>query len=346
MKTILAARTLPVFPFPAAFLARLIVLALALAVAGCRSSPPATGSAPSGPRPRVVTTVLPITLFTRAVAEGCAEVEPLVAGGGDPHDHQASPSQLARLRGADVLVINGLGLEAFLRQAVQAAGNPRLRVIDASRGIVPLASSAPEGAEEGHAHGDGEADAHGSEPVNPHVWLDPRRAARQVENIREGMIAADPGCRATYTANAAAFLAELRALDAELEERLAPHAGRGFVAFHDTAPYFADRYGLRAHFLVRLPEESPSASDLRRVAGVVREAGLQALLTEPGAPDRTLAALSRDLGVGLAVFDPLESGAGEAAQRPEHYGATLRRNTEALLAAFASEGRTEGGGRQ
>jgi zinc transport system substrate-binding protein len=303
----------------------LLLGALSLLLVSCRapgtsSAPPASPEPPEGPlRLRVVTTVLPITLFTRAVASGCAAVEPLLPSDVGPHDVQTSPSQLARLRDADVLVINGLGLETFLDKLIAAAGQPRLRVIDASRGIPTLASG-----EQGHAHG----------AVNPHVWLDPRRAARQVATIRDGLIAADPACRQRYAANAATLLEELGRLDADLVRQLAPYAGRAFVAFHDTAPYFAERYRLRAHFLVDVPEENPSPADLQRVMRLVRDADLRALLAEPQAAGRSFQSLARDLGLGVAVFDPMETGPAAATAAPGYYAATMRRNGRELVSAF------------
>jgi zinc transport system substrate-binding protein len=86
-----------------------------------------------------------------------------------------------------------------------------------------------------------------------------------VENIRDGMIAVDPEGEEIYTANAAAFIAELEALDAEISEKLAPFAGQTFVVFHDFAPYFAESYGLNAEFLVDVPADQ--ARPLRTLSG-------------------------------------------------------------------------------
>jgi zinc/manganese transport system substrate-binding protein len=310
-----------------------LLLLAACRAPGSGSAPSASPAPPEGPRRlRVVTTVLPITLFTRAVASGCAAVEPLLPSDVGPHDVQTSPSQLARLRDADVLVINGLGLETFLDKLIAAAGQPQLRVIDASRGIPTLASSkdAPSQDGEDHGHDHGHDHAHGA--VNPHVWLDPQRAARQVATIRDGLVAADPPCRQRYTANAAALLAELGRLDADLARQLAPYAGRAFVAFHDTAPYFAERYRLQAHFLVDVPEENPSPADLQRVTRLVRDADLRALLAEPQAAGRSFQSLARDLGLKVAVFDPMETG--PAAATGGHYAETMRRNGNELVRAF------------
>ncbi|MFM7265721.1 MAG: metal ABC transporter solute-binding protein, Zn/Mn family, partial [Cyanobium sp.] len=141
---------------------------------------------------RVVTTVLPVGLFTQAVAGSCAEVEALLPANADLHDLPVSPQLVGRLRGADVLVFNGLGLEAPLEQLLAGGDGPRPRTIIAAAGLDPLPA-----AEGGHAYVHAHVQAHAHESsadsvtrVNPHVWLDPRRAAGQVRAIRDGLTAA------------------------------------------------------------------------------------------------------------------------------------------------------------
>ncbi|NES01324.1 MAG: zinc ABC transporter solute-binding protein, partial [Symploca sp. SIO1B1] len=179
-------------------------------------------------------------------------------------------------------------------------------------------------AEEGHHH-------HGE--YNPHVWLDPKRAIEQVENIRDGLIAADPEGEAEYTANAAAYIEELQELDAEITSTLQPYAGKTFVAFHDFAPYFAQSYDLEAEFLVDIPEENPAPGDVKRVTDAVEEANLKALLTEPQAGENTFAALAKDLNVEISTFDSLETGSPEALE-PNYYIITMRQNVQDLVTAF------------
>jgi zinc/manganese transport system substrate-binding protein len=297
-----------------------------------------TACGPAGPKPgqgrgpiQVVTTFFPITAFTRAVAGDCVTVIPLLPPNVGPHEFQASPADLVRLREARVVVRNGLGLESFLDKLIANAENPGLQVIDASAGIKTL--SHPEG-DHGH-HGD-----HDHGPVNPHVWLDPRRAIQQVENIRAGLSRASPSCRGAFAANAATLTRELKELDADLGRQLRPYAGRSFVAFHDFAPYFAGRYGLKAEFLVEIPEQNPSPADLQRVSERVRASALQALLSEPQEGSRSFNALAADLGVKLSIFDPMETGPAAPPQaKPtwlaQHYIATMRSNVRRLVAAFA-----------
>ncbi len=300
-----------------------LVVGVSTILLGCRPavqpSPPQAGRAD---RPRVVTTFLPITLFTRAVVGDCAEVTALVPPGIGPHDFQARPGDVAALKSARVLVKNGLEMESFLDRLVQGAENPALKVIDSSRGITTLEN--PEAAGVGHDHG----------PINPHIWLDPVRAVRQVDNIRDGLIAADPACADGYRRNAAVFTGLLRQLDSEFEKQLAPFRGKTFVVVHDFAPYVAERYGLKAVYLVDVPEQNPTPADLARVADTVRNTQLRALLTEPQEGNRSFNALAGDLGIRISVFDPMETGTELASRNPATYGAVMRRNVTDLVNAF------------
>ncbi|MCP9915727.1 metal ABC transporter solute-binding protein, Zn/Mn family [Cyanobium sp. ATX 6F1] len=305
------------------------LLATASLLAGCQ--PKATASKTEKPL-AVVTTFLPITEFTRAVAGDCATVNALIPTKVGPHDFQATPTDLARLRQADVLVKNGLGLEGFLDKLIAGAENPRLRVIDTSQGISTL--SLP-GAGGGHHHGADQIEAKGHDhgEINPHIWLDPLRAAQQVTSIRDGLIAARPACKATFTTNAARFTAELERLNTDLAAQLKPYAGKTFVAFHDFAPYFAERYGLKASFVVNVPEENPTPADLRRVARLAQATQLKALLSEPQEGSGSFQALANDLGVKVIAFDSLETGPDSAAA-PGTYARTLRGNAANLVKAL------------
>ena len=275
---------------------------------------------------KVLTTFMPITLFTKAVAGDCAEVQALIPANSGPHDFQAKPADLTALRQAKLLVKNGLGMEEFLTKLIASADNKELLIIDSSRGITTLDS--PE--EEGHlvgAHSD-----HGE--VNPHIWLDPLRAVSQVENIRDGLVKADPSCAAGYRRNAAAYIANLQTLNTEITNQLNPYRGKTFVAFHDFAPYFANRYNLKADFLVDLPELNPSPQDLLRVAAVVKRSQLKALLSEPQEGERSFNTLAKDLGIKISVFNPMETGSVQASQNPATYFKVMRSNVADLIKAF------------
>jgi zinc/manganese transport system substrate-binding protein len=273
----------------------------------------------------VVSTFLPITLFTEAVAGECATVTALIPPNLGPHDFQATPSDISALSKASVLVKNGLGMEYFLDKLIKSAENDSLQVIDTSRGVAVIESEEEDG-DHGGDHGE----------VNPHIWLDPLRAVQQVENIRDGLVKADPDCTDDYTQRAAAYTEKLKGLNTTFANQLKPFRGQTFVAFHDFAPYFAERYDLKAEFVVDVPEMNPTPADLQRVSNLVEESQLKALLSEPQEGDRSFNALAEDLGVKVVTFDPLETGSEEASKQPDTYFKVMARNVAALIKSFGS----------
>ena len=308
-----------------AFLRSAAGLEIVLSLGAC------SNSTESSKQFKVLTTFMPISLFTKAVAGNCAEVQALIPANSGPHDFQAKPADLNALRQAKVLVKNGLGMEGFLGKLIASADNKDLLVIDSSRGITTLDSPAEEGHAE-EAHSSHSHSNHGE--VNPHIWLDPLRAVSQVENIRDGLVKADPSCAASYRRNAATYIAKLQTLNAEISNQLNPYQGKTFVAFHDFAPYFANRYKLKADFLVDVPELNPSPADLMRVAAEVKRSQLKALLSEPQEGERSFNALAKDLGVKISVFDPMETGSVQASQNPATYFKVMRSNVADLIKAF------------
>lgn len=325
-----------------------LLLGLAGLLVAC-GSPPAPrpgGESPGqreGRRIKVITTFLPITLLTRAVAGDCAEVQALVPPGVGPHDFQARPGDLLALQQARVLVKNGLGVESFLEPLINAAANSQLRVIDSSQGVAPLKDTTGATAPHGPNHDDHDH-RHGQGGVNPHIWLDPLRAAQQVDTIRAALAEADPGCAEGYGRRAVATTAKLQELHRTLALQLKPYQGKAFVSFHAVAPYFAERYGLKAVALVDVPEMNPTPADLQRITAVVKANGIRALLREPQAEGPSFQALAKDLGLGIGTFDPLETGSEEASRDPATYFDTMARNGAQLVKALGgSAGRSHAG---
>ena len=315
---------------------RFLTVVLGVAVVGlgsCNSAPNETATVDtpdeSEAELQVVTTFLPITQFTQAVAGDRATVEQLLPPSSGPHDFQATPATVQIIAEADVLVKNGLEMELFLEDLIANANNSDLETIDSSGGISPIANE--DGHSHDHDHAEGHSHDHGE--YNPHIWLDPKRAIEQVENIRDGLIAADPAGEAEYTENAAAYIEQLEQLDADITAKLEPYQGQTFVVFHDFAPYFAESYGLESEVLVDIPEENPAPEDVKRITETVGKANLKALLTEPQAGTNTFSALAQDLNINVSTFDPIETGGAEALE-PEYYLNTMRQNADNLVLAF------------
>lgn len=281
---------------------------------------------------RVLTTTPALQSLAADVAGPHGQVDNWLAGGGDPHDFQFTARDLRRLREADVLIVNGLGLETWLQRAIERAGRPAgLRVVEAAAGIPEsqlIVGDCP-GHDHGHAHGHNHAHAHAP---NPHVWLDPVLAQYLVTNIVRVLVAADPVHAEAYEANAALLSARLEALHGDFARRLAPVRPQAFIVFHDAFPYLVRRYELRQ---VGVVEEAasvePSARHLTALGATVRAEDVRVMFLEPGARSRLAQRLAQDWQLRLATLDPFETAAESG---PGTYEAAMRRNLDALVAAL------------
>ncbi|MBG1265030.1 metal ABC transporter solute-binding protein, Zn/Mn family [Nostoc sp. WHI] len=308
----------------------IIALLMLLMAAGCSQSNRNQGTTEAASTPlaksgktKVVTTFLPIYLFTKAVAGNVADVEILVPPGTEVHEYQATPKNVKAIATANVLVKNGLGFEEFLEDTVKNAQNSKLTEIDASKGIKPLNENSPvvkvSQEEKDHKHNEG----------NPHVWLDPVLAKQQVINIRDGLIAADQTNKANYEANAAAYIKELESLNSEFQQTLQKTPSCTFITFHDAFPYLAKRYKLKQVAVVEIPEDQLSPMDVQNAVNAVKKYKVKALFSESGVDNKLLTSLSQDLKLTLQTLDSLETGETD----PQHYFKAMKANLQTLETA-------------
>ncbi|MGL6284831.1 MAG: metal ABC transporter solute-binding protein, Zn/Mn family [Microcoleaceae cyanobacterium] len=284
---------------------------------------------------RIITTFLPVYMFTQAVTGKQADVQILVPPGISPHHYQATPANAQTIAQSQVLVKNGFGLETFLDGLIDASGSKELVKVDASQGIVAIET------EENHDdHGENteqqetpektdQADEHGHAHTegNPHVWLDPQLAQKQVENIRDALIKADPAQQNIYQTNANNYIQQLQILDQEFQSQLGKLTGCKFIAFHDAYPYLAKRYGLQQLNIVELPEDDITPQDLQRIMQDIKTYQVKAILTEPGVTNQRIQQIAQDTGLPLKVLDPMDTGELD----PQYYFTGMRRNLTTLM---------------
>jgi ABC-type Zn uptake system ZnuABC Zn-binding protein ZnuA len=239
---------------------------------------------------RVMASIPPLADFARAVGGGLVEVDGLVPPGASPHTYELTPSQVAALARAQVLVLNGAGLEYWADKAVQAAGNPTLQVVDTSKGLPLL--------DEGHGG------------ANPHVWLDPQLAIEQVRRIAAALVRADPPHAADYERNAADYTETLHGLDAEIAAQVRTWTQRRFVAFHPAWAYFARRYGLEEVGVVEpSPGREPSPADVARLVETMRHIKAKAIFAEPQFSPKLAQTIADESGAAVILLDPLGTDA-------------------------------------
>jgi zinc transport system substrate-binding protein len=282
-------------------------------------------------RLKIVSSFLPVYCVAANVAGDLADVENLLPAGVGPHDYQFTPRDLRTLASADLLVVNGLGLEDWLGKAIRSAGRRSLKVVELSAGLKgELIHDAVElqltGDHSGHRHGKrGHAHHHGP---NPHIWLDPLFVAHGATNVLRALQAADPDNSDAYAENAARFIERLHALHAELREGLEPVRQTPVATYHNAFPYFARRYGLNIVGVIEeVAEVTPSARHLEHLMRVLREKQVKVIFSEPQYSARLARQMARDLNLRLAEVDTLEAGP----LTPDSYEEGMRRNLAVLI---------------
>ncbi|MCL5942072.1 MAG: metal ABC transporter substrate-binding protein, partial [Actinobacteria bacterium] len=179
--------------------ARLAVVLLAVVLsAGLPVAGGCGGPAASDGRPLVVTSVPLIYSLTANVAGEAVRVEELLPPGASPHQTNFTPAQARLLAEADMLIVNGAGLELWVDDLVKSSGNPDLRVVVASKGVTLLRPNEPTPIPGSAGGGESTGGA------DPHVWLDPANALVMVDNIRAALKALDPSGAAGYARRAPA----------------------------------------------------------------------------------------------------------------------------------------------
>jgi manganese/iron transport system substrate-binding protein len=177
--------------------------------------------------------------------------------------------------------------------------------------------------------------ASGSSPGNPHLWLNVQDAMHYVEKIRDGLIQVDPAGTDVYTANAASYLTELDALDKETATAIAtiPADRRKLVTFHDSFPYFAQRYGLEVVAVVEeSPGQEPSAGDLAKLVDTIRSENVPTVFAEPEFNDAVLQAAAAEAGAKVST---LLSDA--YAENVHSYVELIRYDTQQLVAGLGGQ---------
>ena len=280
----------------------------------------------------VVATFSVLGDLTQAVGGENIHLTTLIGPGVDAHTYDPSPADLAMLEQADVIVENGLGFEPWLDNFLESTNFQGERII-ASDGVTPRHAD-----ETGH---DGEAahDEHGGE--DPHIWHSVPNAIAMVENIHDGLQAADPDRAATYDANAQAKIADLQALDAWVREQVGtlPEERRKLVTSHDTFGYFADTYGFEiiGTALGSLSTEvgDPSARQIAQLIAQIQETGVPAIFAENVSNPELMDSIAAEAGVVLAPS--LYSDALGAPGTPgDTYDGMMRSNVETIVQALSA----------
>ena len=265
------------------------------------------------------------------IAGDRAQVETLVGPDSDSHVYQPTPNDAKKLAHADLVIVNGLGFEGWIKRLVETA-NYKGTVLTVTEGL-PKTLTMPE--DEGHGHHHGHHDDKQAE-IDPHAWQNLANGRFYVANIAKALSAADPDGAAIYQANAAKLDQELAALDGWVRAQIAmvPVEKRRVITAHDAFGYFADAYGVEFIAPVGInTEDEPSAKELKALIKQIKTGKTRALFIENMSNPAIIKQLAEETGaiVGPRLYaDALSEKTGPA----NNYQAMFRHNVGALVAGM------------
>lgn len=301
-------------------LPRLAVAVLALVLAGvCASS-----GAEAADKLNAVASFSILGDMLREVGGERVDVTTLVGPNGDAHVYEPTPSDAKRLSKAKLLVINGLGFEGWISRLEQSSGFKGI-VVTASKGVKPQEMTE---ADEGKP----------KQVTDPHAWQSLANGRTYSENIRDGLIQADPEGKATYEANASRFIAAIDALEQQVRAALerVPPAKRKIITSHDAFGYFGAAYGIQFIAPQGVSTESEvSAKDMAKIIRQIKAERIPAIFLENVSDPRLLEQIRRETGarIGGELYSDALSGPDGPAPT---YLEMTRHNVETLTAALST----------
>ena len=269
--------------------------------------------------------------FAQNVGGDRIELTTLVGPDGDAHVYEPSPADAVSMSKANVVLVNGLNFEGFLKRLVEASAT-KASVVELTKGIEPLKME-----ENAHGHGEAGGNGHDHGEFDPHAFQSISNAKVYVKNIADAFCAADAAGCDTYKANAQAYTAKLDAEDAEVKAAVAsiPEEKRTIITSHDAFGYFEHAYGLT--FLAPegiSTEAEASAADVAALIKQVRDDKASAIFVENITNPRLVEQIAGETGIevgGTLYSDALSKADGPAST----YIDMMKNNISTIKAAIS-----------
>lgn len=338
-----------------------LLLALSLMVVGCANKQTPNSEAKDSKKTeskqdgkiKAYTSVYPVYDFAKKIGGDKVDVELIVPNGQAPHGWEPGQKEIQNLEKANVFIYNGAGLESWTDKVVDTIQNKELVIVDSSEGIELLASTHEhEHEDEDHDHGHEKAEEHkdheddkdheaheehGHEhgAYDPHIWLSPKNATKQLENITKAFVKVDPNNEKYYSENLAKYTEEFKKLDEEYKSKLANTKNKSIVVSHEAYSYLLNEYGIKQIGIEGVNAETePDAKTMSEIVKVVKENNIKTIFTEDLIETKVADAIAKETGAKTVVLNPLESLSQEEVKNNDDYLSVMKNNLEKLVGAL------------
>lgn len=274
-------------------------------------------------RLKVAASFYPLAHFAQKAAGPDIEVVMITPSGAESHDFEPTPRDISKVRGSDIFIYNGAGLDPWAERIAPTLKQAGVRTIEMTAHFSLMPAQKDE-------HGE---DVHGA--FDPHIWLDPLLSAEEVTLIGKALEATDPANAASYRDHSSQYAGELKELHEEFSKGLSNCGTRDLIVAHDAFSYLAKRYDLNIISVTGVfSGEEPSPKRIAEVARLVREKSIRYIFFEPLASPKIAETIARETGAEVLELNPLESLTKEEAAAGKDYISIMRANLANLRKAL------------
>ncbi|WP_434501084.1 metal ABC transporter substrate-binding protein [Peribacillus frigoritolerans] len=283
----------------------------------------------------IVTTFYPMYEFTKNITKDKAQVDLLIPSNIEPHDWQPTPKDMAAIQHADLLVYNSPFMETWIFSIQESLDKDGPLFIEASEGI-PLM----EGTEEESDQDNGESDHHDEDhkQFDPHVWLSPVLAQKEVQTITDAIVKQDPENKDYYERNSENYIQQLKELDELYRTTLDKPSNKEMITQHAAFGYLAKEYGLTQVPIAGLsPSEEPSPAKLAELKKYAKEHQINVIYFEETTSPKVAQTLAGELGAETEVLNTLEGLSKEDQEKGLSYIEVMKNNLKSLEKSFVNK---------
>lgn len=267
---------------------------------------------------KIAVSVYPLKEIAQNVGGEKATVSMITPNGVEPHDYQPTPQDIAVLQGADLVLVNGAGMEPWFEKIKPDLEKQGVKILILSQ-TFPLSDMI----------------ANSKGQIDPHIWLNPQLFQKEIDSVRDALISLN-GNAPFYTENAKRYSTEIAVLDAQFIEGLKSCSLNNFITTHDAFEYLAIHYHLTPHGIVGFsPEEEASPRAIAELATMARKQKIKYVLVEPLGSDKIAKTLATEAGLKTLTLNPLEGITADQAQQGATYQTLMKENLDNLRTALS-----------
>ena len=260
-------------------------------------------------RLQVATSFYPLYFLASRIAGDKAKVRNITPAGAEPHDYEPTVSDIAWIEQSKLLIINGAHLEVWYEKIKDQLQAYNVYVVMASEDS--------------------------STNRDPHVWLSPPLAKKEVARIIEGFIKVDPENTRYYQKNGKELLAQLDDLDMDYRKGLSYCQKNDIITSHNSFGYTAKTYGFHQISLIGIsPDAEPSVQQLAQITQFAKKKKINYIFFETLVSPELSKTLAQEVGAQTLVLDPIEGISQEDMKKGKNYFTIMRSNLTNLRTAL------------